>query len=184
MSKSLTDSLSPPEQLDESLIGHYAGAVTRLVAFLIDDGISLGAFYVSVAIGIWLLELFTSIDVSDADRSSLWLLVPLTGWLFLYFWYCWTTAGRTPGMALFGLRVVRGSGATLGARHAAIRVIFLPVCFLFFGLGFIGLIFGRRRRGLHDVAADTAVVYDFDARAARLRFLSSHPIQKDTGHPG
>jgi hypothetical protein len=31
---------------------------------------------------------------------------------------------------------------------------------------------GDRRRALHDVIAGTAVIYSWDARAARLRFLS------------
>jgi hypothetical protein len=33
-------------------------------------------------------------------------------------------------------------------------------------------VLGRRRRALHDVIAGTVVIYSWDARAARLRFLS------------
>jgi len=42
----------------------------------------------------------------------------------------------------------------------------------FLGLGFVGILMGNRRRALHDVIAGTAVIYSWDARAARLRFLS------------
>ena len=38
--------------------------------------------------------------------------------------------------------------------------------------GFVGILLGDRRRALHDVIAGTAVIYAWDARAARLRFLS------------
>ena len=48
----------------------------------------------------------------------------------------------------------------------------LPLSFLFLGLGFAGILLGDRRRALHDVIAGTAVIYSWDARAARLRFLS------------
>ena len=48
----------------------------------------------------------------------------------------------------------------------------LPLSFLFPGLGFAGILLGDRRRALHDVIAGTAVIYSWDARAARLRFLS------------
>ena len=41
-----------------------------------------------------------------------------------------------------------------------IRVIVFPLSFLLFGLGFVGVVFGRRRRALHDVAARTVVVTD------------------------
>ena len=47
-----------------------------------------------------------------------------------------------------------------------------PLSFLFLGLGFAGILLGDRRRALHDVIAGTAVIYSWDARAARLRFLS------------
>jgi len=53
-----------------------------------------------------------------------------------------------------------------------LRAAVFPLSFLFFGLGFTGILFGRERRALHDVLAGTAVVYTWEARAARLRFLS------------
>jgi len=48
----------------------------------------------------------------------------------------------------------------------------LPLSFLFLGLGFTGILLGDRRRALHDVIAGPTVIYSWDARAARLRFLS------------
>ena len=53
----------------------------------------------------------------------------------------------------------------------------MPLTFLTFGIGFVGLLIGRERRGLHDVIAGTAVVYDWGDRAAELpapltRFLA------------
>jgi uncharacterized RDD family membrane protein YckC len=72
---------------------------------------------------------------------------------------------------LFGLRVVRGDGAALRSGRAAARTFFFLFSWAFFLLGFLGIIFGKRRRALHDVIANTAVVYDFDARAAHLRSI-------------
>ena len=155
--------------LDESLIGHYAGAATRLAAFAIDGIISVGVFNIAVAAGIWILGLFTPLQVHRT--GSPWWLVPLGIWLFIYYWYSYTLSGKTPGKALLGLRVVRGDGSDVDGVHAAIRVLTFPLSWLSFGLGFIGIVIGSRRRALHDVIADTAVVYDFDARAAHLRFL-------------
>ncbi len=70
------------------------------------------------------------------------------------------------------MRVVRSDGADSGARRAVVRTLALPLSFLIFGLGFVGILLGRRRRALHDVIAGTVVLYSWDARAARLRFLS------------
>jgi len=47
-----------------------------------------------------------------------------------------------------------------------------PLSFLLLGLGFVGIVIGRERRALHDVIAGTTVVYDWDARSARLRLLT------------
>ena len=53
----------------------------------------------------------------------------------------------------------------------SVRVLALPLSFLLFGLGFLLILLRRDRRALHDLIASTAVVYAWDARAARLRFL-------------
>lgn len=75
-------------------------------------------------------------------------------------------------MAILGLRVVHRSGAVLSPARAISRTLAFPLSFLFLGLGFAGIVFQRERRALHDLIAGSAVVYDWDARAARLRFLA------------
>lgn len=53
-----------------------------------------------------------------------------------------------------------------------VAVVFAGWQFLFFGLGFAGILVQREHRALHDLIAGSAVVYAWDARAARLRFLA------------
>ena len=48
----------------------------------------------------------------------------------------------------------------------------LSLSFLFVGPGFVGILLCDQCRVLHDVIAGTAVIYSWDARAARLRFVS------------
>ena len=57
-------------------------------------------------------------------------------------------------------------------RRAVVRILALPLSFLLFGLGFAGIVFQRQNRALHDFIAGTVVVYSWDARAARIRFLA------------
>jgi len=75
-------------------------------------------------------------------------------------------------MAVFGVQVVRDDGGDVSERRAALRTLALPLSFLLLALGFLVIMFGDRRRALHDVIAGTTVIYARDARAARLRFLS------------
>jgi uncharacterized RDD family membrane protein YckC len=167
---------------EESLIGHYAGAMTRFVAYIVDTGIIFGSFVAIVALVTAVLHLVIGADVS-INPSSPWWSIPLAGWWFLYYWYCYMASGKTPGKTLLGLRVVRSDGSNLHGGRAAIRVLAFPLSFLCFGLGFFGIIVGRQRHALHDVIADTSVVYDFDAKAAKLRFLARRAEPKPKALP-
>ena len=75
-------------------------------------------------------------------------------------------------MAVLGVRVVRADGDGLEPWRGVVRALVFPLSFLLFGLGFLGILVQREHRALHDLIAGTAVVYSWDARAARLRFLA------------
>jgi uncharacterized RDD family membrane protein YckC len=151
--------------------GHYAGAVTRLCAFVVDQFIASTAYTLAVGGLQFAVALVSDVDFK-VDNYPILLAITYTSWLFIYYAYSWAAAGRTLGMTLVGLRVVRGDGAAISVRQAVVRALAMPLSFLIFGLGFLGILIGRKRRALHDVIADTAVVYGWDARAARLRFLA------------
>jgi uncharacterized RDD family membrane protein YckC len=151
--------------------GHFAGAVSRFAAFVIDVGVITGVFMLAVAAVSFAARVLTGHSVSW-NRNDILVTIAYVAWAFLYFAYSWATSGKTLGMALLGVRVVAADGADASAHHAVIRTLTFPLSFLFLGLGFTGIVLQRDRRALHDLIAGTAVVYDWDARAARLRFLA------------
>ena len=64
-------------------------------------------------------------------------------------------------------------GGPISGRQAVFRTVGLGfTLFLTLGIGFLGIVFQRNRRALNDFIAGTAVVYDWDARAARLRWIA------------
>lgn len=151
--------------------GHYAGAVSRLVAFVIDQTVATAVFSITVAVSVSVVALVTRHDLELTITG--WFALLLYGiWLFIYYAYPWSMSGKSLGMAVLGIRVVTTEGAPIGARAAAIRTIALPLSFLTLGIGFIPIVAGRERRAMHDRIAGTAVVYAWDARAARWRFLA------------
>jgi uncharacterized RDD family membrane protein YckC len=153
-----------------TLQGHYAGAVTRLAAFAIDQTVATTAFSVATAVLAWTVSLVTSSDVKIT--GTWWTIGIYLLWLFLYYAYPWSVSGKTVGMALLGIRVVRADGSRCGPRAAAVRALTLPLGFLTLGLGFLGILIGREHRALYDRIAGTAVVYAWDAKAAGWRFLA------------
>jgi uncharacterized RDD family membrane protein YckC len=128
-------------------------------------------FVVTLGIVSFAISAVTGLTIS-LSKNSLVIGLIYVAWLFCYYAYCWATGGKTPGMALVGVRVVRRDGARAGGRQAVVRTLAFPLSFLACGLGFAGILLGRERRALHDVIAGTAVVYSWDARTARLRFLA------------
>ena len=155
-----------------TLQGHYAGPVTRLAAFALDQVAIVFSFAFSTATLAWAVSLVTSGDV-ELDVTTAWVTVFAYGlWAFTYFAYPWAVSGKSLGMAVLGIRVVSAQGEACTGRAAVVRTLALPLSFLTLGIGFLPIIFGRHRRALHDRIAGTAVVYSWDARAAHWRFLA------------
>ena len=159
-----------PIIIHQSLQGKYAGFASRFAAFAVDVGVSLGVFMLALAAISFAATVLTGNGITW-HRGDIWVIVAYAVWAFAYFAHSWALSGRTPGMALFGVRVVSDDGAHVSGRQATVRALALPLSFLLLGLGFVGILLGDRRRALHDVIAGTAVIYSWDARAARLRFL-------------
>lgn len=151
--------------------GHYAGAATRLAAYAIDQAVATGLYSAGAAAFAWVLSLVTSGTLDPTPlvgfASAGYLL-----WLVLYFGYPWAVSGKSLGMAVLGLRVVAADGSPLPPRRAFLRIVAFPLGFLTLGIGFLGILVGREHRAVYDRIAGSAVVYDWDARSARWRFLA------------
>lgn len=157
---------------DPAAVGHYAGPISRLAAYAIDATLVTFLYSVVTAGVVWILQLILSENVDPGDLGSVASSILLTLWAYLYFAVPWAVAGRTPGMLVLGLRVVRRDGASLDVGHAFLRALVFPLSFIPLGLGLIGIVVGREHRALHDVLANTTVVYAWDAQKARLRRLA------------
>jgi len=160
---------TPAQSVTEQ--GNYAGSVSRFLAYAIDLFASTGVYTLALAAVSYVVQIVTGKQVSW-NRQDIAVVVTYVAWEFFYFGYSWAVSGRTFGMAVLGIRVVRADGAIAEPRRGVVRALVFPLSFLLLGLGFLGILVQRERRALHDLIAGTAVVYAWDARAARLRFLA------------
>ena len=156
--------------------GRYAGSVSRFVAYAIDLLVSSAVFSLALAAISYVSQIVTGHSI-HWNRSTIGMAIAFVVWEFVYFGYSWAVSGRTFGMAVLGIRVVRADGSTVQPKEGIIRALVFPLSFLLFGLGFLGILVQREHRALHDLIAGTAVVYSWDARAARLRFLARQTEQ-------
>jgi uncharacterized RDD family membrane protein YckC len=164
--------------------------VSRFLAFVLDAVVSAGLFALGLAATSLVVQVVTGHSVSWS-RTNIVVAIIFAAWEFFYFGYSWAASGRTFGMAVLGVRVVRADGRALEPRQGVVRALVFPLSFLFCGLGFLGIIVQREHRALHDLIAGTAVIYAWDARAARLRFLAREAevgaagsSRREAGHEG
>ena len=135
----------------------YAGIATRGIGLTIDvilaQGLALLTFGVLAAIQ----SLVSKVDFSTAEK-----VIAAAGWAFIvsaYFVGFWSFIGQTPGMQIMRIRVMDGHGGRPNVLRSMLRGIGLILCIITLFLGFVPVLFDRRRRGLHDMLAGTVVVY-------------------------
>jgi uncharacterized RDD family membrane protein YckC len=149
-----------------TLQGRYAGSASRFTAYAIDLAICSGLFALVLALVSYAAKVVTGQPVNWSG-GSIAIDIIFIAWQLFYLGYSWAASGRTLGMMALGLRVVRADGTALNAPRAALRAVAFPLSFIVFGLGLVGILVQREHRALHDLIAGTAVVYSWDARAAR-----------------
>jgi uncharacterized RDD family membrane protein YckC len=125
---------------------------TRLIALIIDNiilGVLGGIFFGATRQG-WGGGIFTF------------------GLGLLYYWYCWTRRdGQTIGNSLMKIRVIKNNGTPLQDADAIIRYMGYYINSIFFGLGWLWALFDEKKRGWHDMLANTYVVVADDDKQKR-----------------
>jgi len=160
--------------ISENRQGQYAGLFSRLFAFGMDVLVFYGTYLLLAAGFGFGYELITGKTYKVGEHHIVFLILVIA-WFLIYFAGQWSLSGQTLGMAAFGVRVVRTDGTTATSRQALIRTILLPVAVLIFPVSALMVILGRSRQGVHDKGAGTVVVYSWDARGARMRWLAAQP---------
>ncbi len=92
--------------------------------------------------------------------SGTWepVLELLVAVITIVFWKRW--AGATPGKRLLGIHVVDAKSlGEINNKQAIIRYIGYIVSSLPLGFGFLMVAFHKEKRALHDILADTVVIY-------------------------
>jgi uncharacterized RDD family membrane protein YckC len=89
---------------------------------------------------------------------SAWTVVQC-GIFGVYRVYFHTRYGATPGKMLIRARVVDYEGHSITWQQAILRYVGFIISAFYFGIGFLVMIFDKRKRGIHDMISKTRVVY-------------------------
>ena len=136
----------------------FAGIVTRALALATDTVVTTAMYMAVVGVVAIVASLVGGLGPD-------WFVGALlsVGWILIagaYFVLFWSTAARTPGMRLMRLRLETAAGGTPSVGRSILRLIGLELSIAAFFIGFLPVLFDKRRRGLADFLAGTAVLYD------------------------
>jgi uncharacterized RDD family membrane protein YckC len=134
----------------------HAGLISRGLAMVVDGVFVNLAFTAFVALVTLVGNAFGG---NGEGGSSLAIVVGSTAWLSfgaIYLVSFWSLAGETPGMRFLGIRLEE----RLPLGRSSKRLLGLGLAVICFGLGFLGIVFGERRRAWDDRLSATGVVYD------------------------
>lgn len=155
---SLPREYSTLKENEEILPYNLAGLGLRIGAFLLDIII----LFVVTTLTLWVGFSLGSIVFNIREENFVNVIVPLYLILFFlsttYFVFLQGFSGKTIGKLLFGIRVIRTDGESIGFWDALIRWVGYFISLIFIFIGFIWAIFDPKRQALHDKFAETYVV--------------------------
>jgi uncharacterized RDD family membrane protein YckC len=134
-----------------------AGFVSRGLAMIVDGIFVNLAFTAFVALVTLVANVFGG---NSEGGSGLAIAIGSTAWLSfgaIYLLGFWSLAGQTPGMRFLGIRLAE---ERLPLRRSLRRLVGLGLSVLSFGIGFLGIVFGERRRAWEDRFSGSEVLYD------------------------
>ncbi|WP_421118445.1 RDD family protein [Aquihabitans daechungensis] len=156
-----------PDTPKLSATGRSAGPVSRMLGFGLDFFFVSTLFGLAAFLGRSMIELFTGDAIQPTRTAGIGWTIAFFSWFGVYLWGSIEIAGRTPGKALVGLRVVDLTGEPLGPGRALVRTLVFPFSFIL-GLGFIPAIVRKDRRALHELVAGSKEIVDWGDRQAGI----------------
>ncbi|GIM95941.1 RDD family protein [Paractinoplanes toevensis] len=130
------------------------GPVSRTLAYVL-DALVVAVAAAAVVTGLGMVASVVGSEARDLARAvTAAYLVVLPGLFALYCAAFWALAGRTPGMAVLGLRVVGLGNRRIRWSAALLRAVLLA----YFPIGALWLLVDRRHQAIHDKLARTLVV--------------------------
>jgi uncharacterized RDD family membrane protein YckC len=134
----------------------FGGIASRGVALAVDAVFAQIAFLIAGATVVLITSLIRSVNADALYQSLVGVAWALS--VTAYFVGFWSIVGQTPGMRLLGVRVVRPSGSPPALWRSLLRLVGLVLSIVLLGLGFLPVLFDRKRRALQDFLAGTVVV--------------------------
>ncbi len=132
---------------------NYAGFGVRFLATILDTIWMYGIIY-AVLWGIFKINPLVPGSNYTSTQLFFEYIIP-----FIIVMGCWIYSAATPGKYMLKLTIVDSeTGAKVPASRLVIRYIGYFIAFIPLGLGFLSIIWDKKRQGWHDKMAKTVVI--------------------------
>ncbi|EFK95795.1 protein containing RDD domain [sediment metagenome] len=144
----------------------YAGFGLRFLAYWVDFLLLyILGFILQIATGNNPFAVFTAQSLSDLQKiqssSNSFIIIALLAGIVYYLIFWVNHDGATPGKKLLGIKIIRNNGEKLSYPVAFVRYVgYILSAFtvFFFFIGYLWIIWDKKKQALHDKIAGTVVV--------------------------
>jgi uncharacterized RDD family membrane protein YckC len=180
--------IETPEQIALDL--PLAGIGSRALAFAFDILLQIGAFFIIVSVGFFLVIFSRSLATSAIGGVFInfvplimVLAIFLVHWgYFIFFEIRWN--GQTPGKRKIQIRVINESGRPITVMEAVARNLLRPIDSIgSYAVGLICMIMNKQHKRLGDYVAGTLVVYDKPQSRAHTIWNTGKTSAKEISGP-
>ena len=133
----------------------YAGIFRRLFAIFYDCFLLLAILFIVTYIAN-ALNHGKAIEPSDALYPI--YVITIFTLCYLYFAWFWIHGGQSLGMKTWRIQIISTDNHSINWQTAAIRFICAMFSWGLGGLGFLWILFDRKKRSWHDLASKTALI--------------------------
>ena len=111
-----------------------------------------------LVLAIWLVTLFPLVAIINRAAIGATVQTLLFLEMYAFFAYFWLARGQTAGMVAWRLALRSTDGGPLTLKQVTWRFFAAMLCFASLGLGYLWILFDRRKRSWSDMLSGTEIV--------------------------
>ena len=138
------------------------GFFRRLAAMFYDWVLLVAVILVAVTVFTMTTDLIfgknTSNDILQVPLAKLFYQLYLGTISGLFYAWFWTHGGQTLGMKVWKLKIVDSTHNSISLKQALIRLFYIVLSCIPFGLGFFWMLFNKQKLTLYDSLSKTQLV--------------------------
>lgn len=163
----------------------YAGFFVRLAAYII-DWLVVGIALLAVKVPLWISSFANPNNLLVRNFIFRYSIADIVIYVLMVTYFILPTyyAGRTLGKRLLQLKVISVEDRSMTFFEVAYReTVGKFLSGILFGVGYLMIVIDKQKRGIHDLLADTEVIYYHEKKEPVQAPIVYQPVQRPIIYP-